>query len=187
MELPTQEELSQLPRRAIVAYAARCARRVLPIYLATEPPEQHRSAVAHAVEMAERAACDAVDITDAKAAYNAAKRVAMDSDTTHAAITSATSAALTAFSALAGRTAYAARVAEAAHSAAEAADAAFSDAAALADAHDVGGTINAASAAARAADAIRDDFEALRRLATEESWTDDTPVPLDRLPAIAAE
>jgi len=37
--LPTEEEIAQLPRWARVAFAARCARRVLPLLLEVEPEE----------------------------------------------------------------------------------------------------------------------------------------------------
>jgi len=51
-ELPTEEELRALPRRAIVAYAARCARRVQPLYRSKH--ERHVQAVERAIALAER-------------------------------------------------------------------------------------------------------------------------------------
>jgi len=51
-ELPTEEELRALPRRAIVAYAARCARYVQPLYRSKD--ERHVQAVEDAIALAER-------------------------------------------------------------------------------------------------------------------------------------
>lgn len=53
----TKSELAQLPRWAIVAFAARCARRVE--VFAASLPEQHTSAVAKAIEIAEQGAASA--------------------------------------------------------------------------------------------------------------------------------
>jgi hypothetical protein len=56
--LPTQEEIAALPRWAKVAFAARCTRRVLPVFKHNWPaaPKKHLDAVKKAVEVAERAA-----------------------------------------------------------------------------------------------------------------------------------
>src|SRR4051794_36527393 len=54
--MTTEEELQRLPLRAIVAYAARCARRVRPLYrLPQDFPDRvkHELAVDHAIEYAE--------------------------------------------------------------------------------------------------------------------------------------
>lgn len=53
--LPTREEIASLPRTARVAFAARCARRVLPLYteLFEEATAEQKQAVTQAVEMAE--------------------------------------------------------------------------------------------------------------------------------------
>jgi hypothetical protein len=48
---PLSEQLSKLPRRAIVAFAARCARRVQP--LADNLPEEHRAAIDQGIAAAE--------------------------------------------------------------------------------------------------------------------------------------
>ena len=50
-ELPTKEELRALPRRAIVAYAARCARRVQPLYRSRD--KRRVQAVDDAIALAE--------------------------------------------------------------------------------------------------------------------------------------
>lgn len=75
--LPTEEEIASLPRWARVAFAARCARRVLPLYAELHPyPEERDSglkAVRLAVEVAETSADTAVPSpVAAEAAANAA-------------------------------------------------------------------------------------------------------------------
>jgi hypothetical protein len=54
-QLPTESDLEKLPRRAVVAFAARCARLVLPIFKAAWPdaPQKHLVAVERAVLVAE--------------------------------------------------------------------------------------------------------------------------------------
>jgi len=114
VKLPTEEEIAQLPRWARVAFAARCARRVLPLFQKYWPtaPEEHVRAVRSAVEFAESAAArgdDAVTVdsilaaeaadaagTTARAA-NAARAAAYAADTSaddpHYVVASATRAA----------------------------------------------------------------------------------------------
>jgi hypothetical protein len=77
--LPTEEDLDQLPLRAIVAYAVRCAKRVQPRFrLAKSIPDYstHQAAVAKAVKLAE-AFCVRDDV-DAAAAADAADTAAYD-------------------------------------------------------------------------------------------------------------
>src|SRR5512135_3659349 len=50
-ETDVQDRLAALPRRAVVAFAARCARRVQPLTHAL--PEQDRDAIARAIAVAE--------------------------------------------------------------------------------------------------------------------------------------
>ena len=54
--IPTEEEIGELPLHAQVAFAARCARRVLPLfkYYWPEAPMEHIDAVEKAVEVAEQ-------------------------------------------------------------------------------------------------------------------------------------
>jgi hypothetical protein len=71
---PSREEIDALPRWARVAYAARCARRVLPIF--QRYAETHRrlgdlKAVRNAIEVAEGATADAFSVA-ARAAADAA-------------------------------------------------------------------------------------------------------------------
>ncbi|MCW5776578.1 MAG: hypothetical protein KIS87_09080 [Phycisphaeraceae bacterium] len=180
-ELPTDVELLTLPRWVCVAFAARCARRVQPLFACFRPdaPKEHVEAVDTAITLSERSAAhgtrvsahNAVHAADAaRTAYNAAAALAPD-DANAPYDANARAAA---------------RAAHAAHAAARAVDAA--DAAAAADAAD------AASAAGEAAfegdftgafegafdatvAAMRHDFELLRAAVQAENWTDDTPVP----------
>ena len=54
--LPTEEEISQLPRWAIVAFAARCARRAQSVFIFAWPdaPEEHKEAVVNAIQAADK-------------------------------------------------------------------------------------------------------------------------------------
>jgi hypothetical protein len=154
--LPTSVEIAELPRWARVALAARCARRVEPLYAGRWPeaPANHRAAVLRAVEVAEGSAARASSIGSIEAAANAAVAAAS------AAIFEAGKA---------GSNFLAARAADAAALAANAAPGMTADA-----------VSNAASAAGLASDsnaAIRRDYELIRRLAAAEHWNDDTPVP----------
>ncbi len=61
-ELPSLGEIAGLPRWARVAFAARCASRVLPLFRHRQPDtsDGHAQAVASAVKVSERAAANAV-------------------------------------------------------------------------------------------------------------------------------
>lgn len=69
-KLPTQEEIAKLPRWARVAFAARCARRALPLFKQHWPaaPDDHLQAVERAVSVAEAPAVR----SDVNAATNTA-------------------------------------------------------------------------------------------------------------------
>lgn len=56
--IPNKEEIAQLPRWARIAFAARCVRRVQPLYegLWPDAPQKHISAIEHAIALAERTA-----------------------------------------------------------------------------------------------------------------------------------
>ncbi len=79
---PTQDDIAPLPRYAQVAFAARCARRVLPLYSSVlgGAPSKWIAEVVHAVETAERiAAAGSQYVPDeeaALAAYESAKSAA---------------------------------------------------------------------------------------------------------------
>ncbi|MCZ7633848.1 hypothetical protein FBT69_05385 [Synechococcales cyanobacterium CNB] len=59
--LPTKEYLQALPRWARVAFAARCARRVQPLFahFRQKAPKEHIEAVDTAITLTERSAADA--------------------------------------------------------------------------------------------------------------------------------
>jgi hypothetical protein len=144
---PTKDDIKQLPRWAQVAYAARCARLVLPLFKENWPdaPKERVVAVEKAVEIAEQSAAAA-----AYAAFAAA--------TADAAAAAAAAAAFAAVTAAAAADAYAAD----AYAAAAAADAA--DAAEKSKRLDL-------------IPQMKMDFQTLLRLAKEQRWNDDTPVP----------
>lgn len=156
IQLPTANDLKQLPLGAIVAYAARSARRVQPLYACagdTAEMAKHRAAVEGAIALAE-AFCHSHEVT--ASAYGAAyaAREAATGERASAAARAASGAARAAAyafdlpkSAVYDHAVYASRVA------AEAADAA--DAAARAAAAEGQAAIEAAA---------RADFDRLRQL-----------------------
>jgi hypothetical protein len=171
---PTEEEIRQLPRWAQVAFAARCAWRVHPLFKASWPdaPQDQVDAVVRVIEMAENAA----------ASPKSSKRF------TTTAFNAAENARLIASM----NTRLAAR--EAAHEAvrvgAYAADAAAI--AAMRSEDDQYSTYKAIRAAATAAEragsketeslviaGIRRDFEHLFNLSIDNKWDDETPVSPD--------
>jgi hypothetical protein len=152
-KIPTSEELFQLPRWACVAFAARCAKRVRPLFDLAWPDagERYRRAVDWAISVAAGAAASAGHATHAAHAAEAAAHAA------HAAAADAASAAPLAASA-----------------AAHAADAADADADLLA-AHAAEAAADAATRAATAAAtafyapvclAIHRDYNLLRQAAS---------------------
>src|SRR5688572_9068688 len=76
--LPTKEEIERLPRWARVAFAARCARRVLPLFRGFWPaaPAEYAAAVERAVGFVEHAAAAASDNAHAAARAAAEARAA---------------------------------------------------------------------------------------------------------------
>lgn len=179
-DLPTGVDIEALPRWAQVAFAARCARRTLPLFKANWPkaPDTLTLLVRRAITVAENSATAGAD--SAAAAAAAARTAAAAAD-------DAADAADTALGAALG---YALGAAYAARAAADAAYSAYA-------AYDVRAAAAAraarAAAAARAAttaghlhtnrdvvgQAVLRDFGVLRGLAREQSWTDDTPVPAE--------
>ena len=174
-DIPTKEEIAKLPLWAQVAFAARCARRALPVFEVWEgaTPQQIES-LKWQVENAEstipntsypdRRSALAVALNgedDLSDAYGAVKNAAHDAPKAYVYATAATAAAA----------AYTA----AAYAAAKAADSTTPNAAMAV----INTTYEAAYAAAKAATAkaVRADFDRLTSAARRESWTDDTPVP----------
>jgi hypothetical protein len=148
--VPSPKEMAKLPRWAQVAFAARCARRVLPIMVAflANAPSQHLQALERAVHVAENAG--ACTMRDAGEAILAAGTI--NGAGAPFAAAAAAAAALTGGNATG----------------------AVSDALTGATylLYQVGtiGTVELLAAPAR-------DFDRLLRLAEKEKWTDDTPVP----------
>ena len=156
--LPTEEEIATLPRWARVAFAARCARRVLPLFTHFWPnaPEEHIKEVVDDIKAAEqyaRKAAPAIDFNDAVVAALAARMTKFP-----LAAVVARAAARAIQSAKDGHVDDNAReAAEAAAAAAEAAD--------------------AARIPSGICPIIRRDFDHLARFVQWQHWTDDTPVP----------
>ena len=157
-ELPTTEDLQKLPLEAIVAYAARCARRVQPLYgraagMAEFP--KHEAAVEWAILLAERFCLTHVVGAPAYDAAYHARTAAHAADAKDAARAAAGAARAAAYafdlpkSAVYDRAIYASRVA------AEAADAAQAAARAAARASHQAGVFETAA---------KTDFECLLQL-----------------------
>ena len=178
--LPTEDELMQLPRWARVAFAARCAERVRPLFRHywADAPEEYVRAVDEAVTLAKRAAT--ASRRDGR--FRAAVRVAA------AAADGAANAAEQACN-------YADSASvSAAFAASFAADAAFQAPSRRTRPGHVADAVGAASSAARIAGvgtytnlAMRRDFALLSALAEREGWTDETAVDPDLLGPLWAE
>lgn len=162
---PNKAEISRLPRCAQVAFAARCARRVQPLFNHFWPdaPKKHLDAVDAAVRLAENCASTAsltASAVDAVKAYAAAN---------------ATTAAYSANTANAAAAVAAANAADATAKAADATANAAVTAVAVA-AGDAAAAANAVAAKAGIAEIVA-DFEFLLAAAEGEQWDDNTPVP----------
>ncbi len=161
-KLPTEEDIAKLPRWARVAFAARCARRALPLFAQSWPdaPSVHLKAVEQAVLAAEHAA-----YARGGAAYVG-----------HAAAVAASAARDVAAHAAAHVAHAAAYADEAVHGGDDADDAAAYAAYAARAAR----AARAASSAARAGvsvTVIAGDFQIVLDAAIHGRWNDNTPVP----------
>ena len=189
MSTPTELEISELPLQARVAFAARCARRVLPLFRYGRPdaPPEHAKALSHAIRVAEGVGLDVgsgggdyaanavaranVAAVNAVAHANASVDVGGDVRGAHAHAYAASSAA------------DAARAAQKAYASVDAdpALATSADAGALAYAASADAVAAAAAVGANAnatvVAAINSDFGVLRKAAIEAQWSDHTPVP----------
>lgn len=145
--LPTEAEITQLPRWARVAFAARCARRVLPLYLTASVHVEWGSRVRRAVDTATVAA---------SAAW---------ADSVEASKAAAGADGLGGFPTVA------------ATCAAQAVVEASAEAWAGDDVPFVIGAQNESVRAVQTIDITRRDFDHLAELAEWQRWTDDTPVP----------
>jgi len=166
--IPTEQEIAQLPRLAVVAFAARCARRVQPLFDGGEP---ERRALQDTIQYAESEgygkyipyhdACTAIEATVAAANDNTAANAANDANAYAA--NAAASAAVNAANAANANANDAAKANDAAREAAHAAIVANK-------------AIGAYAAVQRA---IRSDFVRLMEAARRKNWTNATPVPLE--------
>jgi hypothetical protein len=164
----TEEELKQLPRWAIVAFAARCARRVQPLYVKHNPDAMpnHVQAIDKAITLAEATASGGV-ATDME--LRDAIRVALAA--ANAAYVPNAPAADVAYTAAHAAAALAANAANAAL---------VSNAAAFAAANAAANAANVANVAAFAY-AARADYDLLLELAKRLHWTDASPVDVGLL------
>jgi hypothetical protein len=162
-QVPSLEAIRKLPRWAQVAFAARCARRVLPWakLLWRDVDEQHfLLAIDKAVRVAEQAAADATG-TDYDAIYSEELQWASSAASTFATTSEAEWSHAYAFGLSVNAALFAYSATHNTDSAAKSADAA------LAAARDFGGAVGL----------IVRDFESVRSLALDHDWTDECPVP----------
>lgn len=155
IELPSQEELATLPRWAIVAYAARCARRVQPLFADSALPlsQVHDSAFLKVIHLVEQAASHPEDasgliaadlsLADARERSHAGKAIGGSAATADSGFHRNKSQSIA--------------------SAAYTAESSFLAAKLHVEEHVI-------------CQVIRSDFELLRGLAQREGWTDDSPV-----------
>lgn len=174
---PTREEIAGLPRWAIVAFAARCARRVLPFFDAAWPRagESFRSMVFAILDSVEKSAgrASAVEFPANSPYADAGYRFA--SEHVRGTIFDAANAARAA--AIGDRDMLIAMGAAAAADASLAADQYVVHMADLAPSKDYEDTMLRVRADAHAvAPGIHRDFELLCRTARDLGWTDNTPV-----------
>jgi len=178
--LPTEEEIAKLPRWARVAFAARCARRVLPLFSQKWPdaPEEHIARLVWAVEVGEKSAASAGRGEDwappagaiVCAAYVCDAIINADRDRRRATeVIMATAVAVSKFkdkaeNVLDAHTGAALRV--------------ITHNASVAVSNGIATSRETYDAAVVVADmVIRGDFDRLVQLAEEQRWTDDTQVP----------
>lgn len=161
--LPTEEEIAKLPRWARVAFAARCARRVLHLYYTYRPRTEklaHRSLrykiqdPEWSVRQAELSAASAQSTTDSKTGYLEAAGIAYSPhDVGDQIAHNATQAA--------------------AYAAADAGDDSRSERAKFA----MNCSVVASKPLADVTGVVRRDFDHLIRIATAKQWDNSTPVP----------
>lgn len=188
--LPTEEQIAELPRVASLAFAARCARRVLPLFRQFWPDASatHINAVDVAVLYAERFAAsrpepDLNHSFPKHVGVNYARRTAEAATVAASRRSSVESADAAAWAAETARChapdhPTGMEAASYADSAKEAADAIRFQAVEILRSHSVeSNDAPDADAHARAIAAMRRDFDLLMYAAEQHQWTDDTPVP----------
>lgn len=171
--LPTLDEIARLPRWAIVAFAARCARRALPLFQSGWPgaSEMYVQAIERAVGMAEMSIAERGAKADAAAIRHAAY--------------AADRAAADAFAAAAFTTTPAVGAARAAQLAANAAANATDNRDNAEDNPAIAASTGRVAASAGVAVAeIRSDFDRLVRAAARDRWNKNTSVPPSFFPPL---
>jgi hypothetical protein len=178
--LPSEEEMAELPRWAAVAFAARCARRVLPLFGHKWPdaPAKHAEQLAEVVGVIERSAAHAGRGDDwappagaiACAAYVCDAVINADRDRARAVeVITATSTAIAKFkdaaeNVLDPHIGTALRL--------------ITHNTSVATSNGIATSRETYDRAALVADAlIRQDFDRVANIAEWQKWTDDTPVP----------
>lgn len=189
---PTRQDIFKIPRWAAVAFAARCARRVQPLFKADwkDAQPEHLAAIEKAIALAEAAANGAAkpDVFASEADSSEADAAADAGDSAHAAsgrddddLPIATNAAYCAYGA------YSAAEGDTAEFGLFDDDGPFDDKFTGLDDPDGADVFWGADAAAgcgslsaelnpAAAAAAWSDYDTLLRLANDERWTNDTPV-----------
>lgn len=176
LEPPSEKEIRRLPRWAQVAFAARCARRVQPLFQAGWPkaPAEHVEAVKRAIRIAETGAAGTTRAGAVAVAASASAATRAVSAASGQARLSAASAAYAADAAAVASTTAAfsadASVVAASARASAAASAAFS-------AGEAARAVHGAVAETGVIRAMRADLDKLQAVAKQEGWTDETPVP----------
>lgn len=156
ISIPNETEIAKLPLLAIVAYGARCARRVAPGYLiGWQPPPHYTDAINDSINIAE--------------VFAATNRLELS--------TSLVSLDTTMVSAVASGAGIAANCAQAAINASEAAHIAVTDAKSTSSAAASAAHYAALAAPSVAFAAIQRDYDLLLHASQAENWTDETPVP----------
>lgn len=161
---PFEQKIRTLPRLAQVAFAARCARRVQPLfrYYWPEAPDDGLLAIDRAIDTAEQSAVNVWEVMSQLRAHGDASSAFL------AIAVAARNAAATATHAIARSAGY---------TAADAAAAAVVLIGKSPPARMEGAADTALSAVKQAEPLILADFETLVRLARDNNWTNDTPVP----------
>lgn len=176
-EIPTGQDIEELPRWARVAFGARCARRVQPLVnlISEHVSIDVLAALEIGIGLTEQAAatCSLEFADKARSTTNSAARAASEvSDT--AEVVSASPSSLSSFSAAVNASESAVHAASfLSESGTFAANAARSAYFAASDAI----YFNATATPAEAGRAIRRDYDLLTDAAKRLGWTDDTPVP----------
>ena len=153
-------DLIRLPSLARVAFASRCARRVLPLFRRTRP-EDGRPLIA--IKSAEAVSCAEVPAADLRCAAEAAAKAALESQSDLAASYAAQAAAAAARAAT-----FDGQIAESQCD--DFACYAVAEALAGADYDDLLAELSLLQ------EAVREDFSALVKLGEREGWTDHTPM-----------